>query len=141
MRIIRGIVHGQRDPSVLAAMRDRNCKSSVETIWAALVGNYQPEHVFAPEQALALYNFYQFRVDEWQALHDLAAAESQFRAGPRKSQSRPSMRTLPPLLGSAPHSRRHSLERPDPTRPVSPTTSPPATSNVDGLMLDRRPVV
>jgi transposase len=45
-------------------MRDRNCKSSVETIRAALVGNYQPEHVFALQQALALYDFYQERVDE-----------------------------------------------------------------------------
>ena len=31
---------------------------------AALVGNYQPEHVFALAQALALYDFYQARVDE-----------------------------------------------------------------------------
>jgi len=67
MRIIRAIVGGQRDPSVLATMRDRNCKSSVETIRAALVGNYQPEHVFALQQALALYDFYQARVDECDA--------------------------------------------------------------------------
>lgn len=64
MRIIRSIVGGERDPAVLAAMRDRHCKSSVETIRAALVGNYQPEHVFALQQALALYDFYQARVDE-----------------------------------------------------------------------------
>ncbi|WP_454743387.1 IS110 family transposase [Cupriavidus necator] len=64
MRIIRAIVRGERDSGVLAAMRDRNCKSSVETIRAALVGNYQPEHVFALQQALALYDFYQARIDE-----------------------------------------------------------------------------
>ena len=67
IRIIRAIVGGQRDPSILAGMRDRNCKSSVETIRAALVGNYQPEHVFALQQALALYDFYQARVDECDA--------------------------------------------------------------------------
>ena len=67
MRIIRAIVDGQRDPSVLAAMRDRNCKSTVETIQAALVGNYQPEHVFALQQSLALYDFYQTRVGECDA--------------------------------------------------------------------------
>jgi len=61
MRIIRAIVGGERDLNVLVAMRDRNCKSSVETICAALVGNYQPEHVFALQQALALYDFYQGR--------------------------------------------------------------------------------
>lgn len=64
MRIIRAIVGGERNPDVLAAMRDRNCKSSVETIRCALVGNYQPEHVFALRQALALYDFYQARVGE-----------------------------------------------------------------------------
>lgn len=43
MKIIRAIVGGERDPNVLAKMRDRNCKSSVETIRAALMGNYQPK--------------------------------------------------------------------------------------------------
>jgi transposase len=64
MKIIRAIVGGQRDPAVLATMRDVRCKASTETVRAALVGNYQPEHVFALTQALALYDFYQTRVDE-----------------------------------------------------------------------------
>jgi len=64
MRIIRAIVGGERDPALLAQMRDRNCKSSLETIQAALVGNYQPEHVFALQQALALYDFYHARIKE-----------------------------------------------------------------------------
>jgi transposase len=64
MRIIRAIVAGERDPDVLAAMRDVRCKESVETIRDAMVGNYQPEHVFALKQALALYDFYQHCIDE-----------------------------------------------------------------------------
>lgn len=64
MRIIRAIVGGERDPLTLAAMRDRNCRSSVETIRSALVGNYQPEHVFALQHALALYDFYHARIEE-----------------------------------------------------------------------------
>jgi transposase len=67
MKIIHAIVGGERDPNVLAKMRDRNCKSSVETIRAALMGNYQPEHVFALQQALAIYDFYQARIDECDA--------------------------------------------------------------------------
>ena len=67
MKIIRAIVSGQRDPQVLADMRDVRCKASRETVRAALVGNYQPEHVFALQQALALYDFYQARVDECDA--------------------------------------------------------------------------
>lgn len=32
------------------------CKSSAATIQAALSGNYRPEHVFALQQALELYD-------------------------------------------------------------------------------------
>lgn len=67
MKIIHAIVGGERDPNVLAKMRDRNCKSSLETIRAALMGNYQPEHIFALQQALAIYDFYQARIDECDA--------------------------------------------------------------------------
>lgn len=59
MKIIRAIVSGQRDPQALAALRDTRCKASLETVRAALVGNYQPEHLFAFKQALELYDFYQ----------------------------------------------------------------------------------
>lgn len=64
LKIVRAIVGGQRDPRVLATMRDVGCKASVDIVRAALVGNYQPEHVFALTQALALYDFYQARVNE-----------------------------------------------------------------------------
>nr|WP_251029687.1 hypothetical protein [Pseudomonas fluorescens] len=59
MRIIRAIVVGERSPSVLAAMSDTRCKAGIEVIQASLVGNYQPEHVFALTQALSMYDAYQ----------------------------------------------------------------------------------
>ena len=74
LKIIRAIVNGERDPQVLATLRDVRCKSSTETVRAALVGNYQPEHVFALTQALALYDFYQARVDECDAQIERALA-------------------------------------------------------------------
>lgn len=43
-------------------MRDVRCRESLETIRAALVGNYQPEHIFALSQALLLYDAYQERI-------------------------------------------------------------------------------
>lgn len=67
MRIIRAIVSGERDPDALAKLRDRHCRSTLETIRAALVGNYQRQHVFALQQALALYDFYQARIAECDA--------------------------------------------------------------------------
>jgi len=54
----------QSTPDILASMRDVRCRESVETIRAALVGNYQPEHIFALAQALALYDSYQARIND-----------------------------------------------------------------------------
>ena len=59
MRIIRAMAGGERDPAALAMMRDARCHASVETIAKALTGNYRAEHLFALEQALALYDVYQ----------------------------------------------------------------------------------
>lgn len=62
MKIIRAIVAGERDPDVLAGYRDVRCKSSVETIKAALIGNDRDEHVFALTQSLELYDFYKSQI-------------------------------------------------------------------------------
>ena len=64
MKIIRAIVAGERDPDTLAAMRDVRCKESSDNIRSPVVGNYQPEHLFALKQALALYDLYQSQIDE-----------------------------------------------------------------------------
>jgi len=64
MKIIRAIASGERNPEVLSAMRDVRCKASIATIHAALIGNYQPEHLFELTQSLALYDFYQNKIEE-----------------------------------------------------------------------------
>ena len=64
MRIIRAIVDGQRDPVRLARMRHPGVKRSEETIAKALSGHYRTEHVFALEQALAAYDFYQRQIEQ-----------------------------------------------------------------------------
>jgi transposase len=58
MRIIRAIVAGERDPRALAAMRDCRVKCSQAEIMLALQGDYRPEHLFALQQALELFDFY-----------------------------------------------------------------------------------
>lgn len=55
MQIISAIVAGEWNPDILVAMRDIRCKSTIKTVHAALVGNYQPEHDFALKQAIARY--------------------------------------------------------------------------------------
>jgi transposase len=58
LRIIRAILAGERDPETLACLRHYSCHSSVETIAKALTGSYRAEHLFALDQALALYDAY-----------------------------------------------------------------------------------
>jgi transposase len=62
LRIIRAILSGEHDPKVLARLRDYRCHSSTKTIEKALTGNYRAEHLFALEQALALYDAYHEKV-------------------------------------------------------------------------------
>src|SRR4029079_6845275 len=62
LRVIRAILAGERDPAVLANLRDIRCHSSPETIGKGLTGHYRAEHLFALEQALALYDTYQHKV-------------------------------------------------------------------------------
>jgi len=64
MKIIRGIVGGQRDPMVLARMRHPRVRSSEETIVKALTGDWREEHLFTLGQALELYDFYQQKIEE-----------------------------------------------------------------------------
>ena len=54
----RAILAGERNPEALAALRHYSCHSSAETIAKALTGSYRAEHLFALEQALALYTAY-----------------------------------------------------------------------------------
>lgn len=58
LQIIRAIVAGVHDPVTLAQYRDPRCHSSTAEIAKALTGNYRPEHLFALQQALELYDFY-----------------------------------------------------------------------------------
>ena len=62
MRIIRAIIGGERNPAALALLRDTRCHASVDTIEKALTGHYRAEHLFALEQAVALYDEYQQKV-------------------------------------------------------------------------------
>lgn len=74
MRIIRAIVSGERDPDILASMRDVRCHSSSETIRASLIGNDRDEHIFALTQSLQLYDFCQQKMLECDRKLEIAIA-------------------------------------------------------------------
>ncbi|MDR3554302.1 MAG: IS110 family transposase [Syntrophobacteraceae bacterium] len=56
MAIIRAIAGGERDPLVLAGLRDRRCQKSESQIAEELTGNWRPEHLFNLGQALRVYD-------------------------------------------------------------------------------------
>jgi transposase len=58
LKILRAILAGERDPKVLAQFRDERCKKSEAEIAKSLEGHYKREHLFALQQALELYDFY-----------------------------------------------------------------------------------
>jgi transposase len=65
--IIRAIVAGERDPRVLARMRNAQCAHSEAEIAAALEGHYKREHLFVLKQSLAQYDFYDRQIRECDA--------------------------------------------------------------------------
>lgn len=64
LSILRSIVAGERDPHVLAKMRDPRCKADEQTILESLTGSYRDEHLFCLEQSLRLYDTYQQLIED-----------------------------------------------------------------------------
>lgn len=62
MKILAAIVGGERDPHVLAALRDRRCKKSEAEIAEELTGNWREEHLFNLKQAYETLVFLDERI-------------------------------------------------------------------------------
>jgi transposase len=62
--IIKSILQGERNASVLASLADPRCKSPKEIIEKSLVANWDEDLVFLLEQSYNLYIFYQEQMKE-----------------------------------------------------------------------------
>ncbi|HKB42530.1 MAG TPA: IS110 family transposase [Gemmataceae bacterium] len=106
LKIIRAILAGQRDPLVLAKLRDRRCQHAEAEIAEALDGRYRPEHLTELRCNLALWEKYQ------EVIADLdAVIAAQLRAMRRQTALPP----LPPKVrvrGRKPHDPRSNRRRP-----------------------------
>ena len=60
--ILRDIVAGETDPTVLARHRNHRCKASEQEIAASLTGHYRDEHVFVLRQAIELYDLHHEKI-------------------------------------------------------------------------------
>jgi transposase len=94
MTIIHAILAGERDPKVLAKLRDYRCKHSEEVIAQSLVGTYREEHLFALQQAVTLYEVYQAqivacdtRIEQYLANCTAATSEAPPTAGKPRSRT------------------------------------------------------
>lgn len=58
MAIIHAIVAGERNPQVLAALKNPRIKSSTSKIAQALAGDYRVEHIFVLQQELQFYEVF-----------------------------------------------------------------------------------
>ena len=64
LSILDAILAGERNPAVLAKLKDPRVKASEETIVKSLVGDYRPEHVFTLRQSLTAYRYFQKLIAE-----------------------------------------------------------------------------
>ena len=60
--IVDAILRGERDPAVLAGLRDHRIKASAETIRKSLVGNWREEHLFTLRQARQSHQHYEKQI-------------------------------------------------------------------------------
>lgn len=88
-RIIAAILAGERDPRVLAALRDPKCKNDRDTIAKALEGTWRPEHLFELRQAFDLYHFHHRQMAECDAMIQAELAKLPDRAGDKSFAAKP----------------------------------------------------
>lgn len=75
LAIIRKIVAGERDPKVLAALRDCRLKADEAQVARSLHGNWRPEHLLALSLALAHFDFLSTQMAQCDAAIAAALAE------------------------------------------------------------------
>ena len=59
LAIVDAVLAGERNPIVLAKLRNQRIKATEETIAKSLVGDYRAEHLFTLRQSLTAYRSYQ----------------------------------------------------------------------------------
>jgi transposase len=92
-KILRAIIAGEREPQVLAQMKNVRIHASSEEIAKSLHGNWRTEHLFALKQALALFDFYSTQLGECdgeieQQLQRLQAHDGEPAKGKKRGRAR-----------------------------------------------------
>jgi transposase len=88
-RIVTAILDGQRDPQLLATLRDPKCKNDRATIAKALEGTWRPEHLFELRQAYDLYRFHHQQIAQCDTMIQAELAKLPNRAGDKIHTAKP----------------------------------------------------
>jgi transposase len=89
LAILDAILSGERNPEVLARLRDYRIKATREMIAKSLVGDYRPEHLFVLRQSLASYRAYREQILECDKEIQAVLAHFEGQADPASLPSRP----------------------------------------------------
>jgi len=87
LAILDAILAGERDPKLLAELRDGRIKATEETVVKSLEGDYRPEHLFTLRQALGLYRTYQTLINECDSEIERMLSEFDSRSEPPSDPS------------------------------------------------------
>jgi hypothetical protein len=116
LKIIHAILAGERDPQVLAGLRDYRCKHSAAVIAQSLEGTYRPEHLFALQQAVTLYETYQAQIAACdQQIDQYLATFTPVTLDPPPTPAKPRQRTGNPFQFDA-HAHVYRMTGVDLTR-------------------------
>ena len=99
MLILRDIVAGVTDPTVLARHRDPRCKASEAEIAASLTGHSRDEHLFVLRQELEVYDCYHETIQR-------GDEQIEARVHALQAQCEPPGRDLPASRQPSPKSKR-----------------------------------
>lgn len=105
LAIVDAILAGERNPKVLAELRDRRTKAAEETVRAALIGDYRSEHVFTLRQSREAYQFCRDQMKECDSEVERLLAQL-------TSQIDPEQTPPPPAKGSAHRPRKGEIDLP-----------------------------
>lgn len=99
LAIIDAILAGERDPRVLAKLRDKRVKACEETVREALIGDYRSAHLFTLRQARQAYQFCREQLRECDAEIERHLAELPSQVDPGTTPPPPTGRQHPPRKG------------------------------------------
>jgi transposase len=77
LAIVDAILAGERDPWVLAKLRNERIKATGEVIAKSVAGDYRAEHLFTLRQSLAAYRSYQKLIDDCD--HEIRPSLAEFQ--------------------------------------------------------------